>query len=126
MSFTEGMVPEDREGRDIFFHVAEKQKGQLLPFSESNLFSYIIGLIYFLFGYFPLSVRIFNIFLSIGGTYLLFKIAKRRFGALTANLFLLIALFLPTQTIYSVTMSKDFVRMFVICLILWGGAWIKK
>jgi 4-amino-4-deoxy-L-arabinose transferase-like glycosyltransferase len=87
-------------------------------------------MIYFIFGYFPLGVRVFNILLSLTSTYFLFDIGKRQFGALTANIFLLIALFLPTQILYSITLSKDFLRVFVICLALWilygGVAWLQK
>jgi len=120
-SFRKDVIPQGQTSQDIFVDVVKKESG-LLPrkLDETNVFSYVIGLIYFTFGYFPLGVRIFNIFLSIASTYLIYRVADRRFGMLTANLFLLIALFLPTQIGYSITLSKDFLRMFVISILVWG------
>lgn len=120
-SFANDILPRDRQSQYIFQN-ALKMEGGRIPLrldDESTVFTYIIGIIYSLFGYFPLWVRIFNIALSIGSTYLLFEIARRHFGELAANLFLIVALFLPTQFIYSITLTRDFVRMFVITLILW-------
>ena len=92
-SFTMNAVPKDTESRNIYLDVVQKQNGHFLPVNENNIFSTIIGLIYFVFGYFPLGVRVFNISLSIFSVYFLFRIAKRKFGVITANLFLIIALF---------------------------------
>ena len=119
-NFTKDMLPADRTSREIFDEILRIERGRFPPLTnETNLYSYLIGVIYFIFGYFPLAVRVFNILLSIGSTYLIFRIAKRRFGELAANLFLIVALFLPTQFGYSITLSRDFVRVFVVCLTLW-------
>jgi len=130
-SFTENMIPRSSESKGIFFEILAKEKGQYLsPFSQVGFYSYVVGIIYFIFGYFPLAVRVFNIILSLSSIYFFFKIGEWYFGRITANLFLLIALFLPTQLVYSITFSKDLLRMFVISLIiftLYGGAlWLKK
>ncbi len=87
--------------------------------TESNVFVVIVGAIYFVFGYFPLAVRIFNIALSVISVYLLFRVATKQFGELAANMFLVIALFLPTQVFYSLTLSRDFMRVFIVALIVW-------
>jgi len=114
-------VPPDKQSWYILENAIESEGGRIpIRFSdESTVFTYIIGLIYLIFGYFPLGVRVFNIALSMGSAYLLFMVAKRQFGDLVANLFLLIALFLPTQFVYSLTLTRDFIRMFVISLTLW-------
>ena len=132
-SFTEEMMPIHQFNRKTFYDVYRQENKFFKSSSsshESAFYYYVVGIIYFIFGYFPLAVRIFNIILSIGSTYLIFIIAKRQFGDLTANLFLLIALFLPTQVMYSVTLARDFLRMFVISLILWliygGVLWQRK
>ncbi len=130
--FTSDMVPSDPVSQDIFCDTLKNEKlyfrsgfaeanlhNFVIGLNEVNLFIYIIGFIYFIFGYFPLGVRILNIFLGISSTYFLFKVAKRHFGELTANLFLLIALFLPTQFLYSCTLSRDFLRAFIVSLTLW-------
>lgn len=119
-SFTRDMIPPDWQGQYVFEDAVKTEDGRFpLHGDESTIFTYIIGLIYFIFGYFPLGVRVFNIALSIGSTYLLFLVARRHFGDLVANLFLLIALFLPSQFVYSLTLTRDFIRMFVVSLTLW-------
>jgi len=110
----------EAKNRNILGEIFKTDRGMLPRYrTEGNLFVYIIGVIYFIFGYFPLGVRVFNIALSLASAYFIFRIAKRHFSELTANLFLLAALFLPTQTLYSLTLSRDFLRVFVVSLILW-------
>jgi hypothetical protein len=129
-SLTMDILPKDPVARRIFYEAAYTAGGRLPPVTnETALYIYIIGLIYLVFGYFPLGVRIFNISLSVLGAYFVFKIAKRCFGDLAANVFLLIGLFLPTQFIYSITLSKDFIRTFLVYFVLWiifGGALCPK
>lgn len=114
------VIPEDVKSQKMLWKIISEQKGSRPSFTdETHIFYYIIGLIYLIFGYFPLGVRILNVILSVSGAYLLFKISRRHFGEFAANAFLLAALFLPTQFGYSITMSRDFLRMFVISFILW-------
>jgi hypothetical protein len=120
-SFTKDYLPEDREGKKIFWH-AMKTEGGRLPLrleDESTVFTYIVGLIYTIFGHFPFWVRLFNIVLSITSAYLIFDVGRKHFGILTANIFLIVALFLPTQFIYSISQGRDFLRVFMISLIIW-------
>jgi hypothetical protein len=131
-SFTKDMLPGDRVGNEMFIDTLTTEKGRLpTAFNQVNIFSYIVGIIYFIFGYSTVWVRIFNIFLSMGSVYLLFNVAKRYFGVLAGNLFLIVALFLPTQFIYSITLSRDFLRVFIVSVIIWavytiGDIWGKK
>ena len=130
-SFTSDMVPQDKKSQFIFLCSIVDEKGRTVsPFSEVGIYAYAVGLIYFIFGFFPLGARTLNIALSLFGAYFLFDIGRRQLGVLRANLFLLVALFLPTQVIYSITLSKDFMRMFVVCLMLWliygGVAWLRR
>jgi hypothetical protein len=120
-TFTRDMVPPDRMSQAIFIDTLEKEGGRFpsCKNNEGNLYSYVVGGIYFLFGYNTIWVRLFNIVLSIAATYLLFLVGRRHFGVVAANLFLIIALFLPTQFGYSITFSRDFMRMLLISLILW-------
>jgi len=114
-------APSDKMGREVFLCIAS-DKGLANPFSRNEIYHYfyIIGITYFLLGDYSIWSRVINIALSLGAVYLFFKIARRRFGTLAANIFLIIALFLPTQFVYSITISKDILRMFIITLILWG------
>ncbi|MDD3905513.1 MAG: hypothetical protein PHS46_03160 [Candidatus Omnitrophica bacterium] len=110
----------DAHTQFIFFDTLKYQKGHFIaPKAEAIIYIYIIGVIYFIFGHLTILVRFFNIFLSIMSVYFIFMIAKRKFGDLTANLFLLFALFLPAHFMYSITLSRDFVRVFVVTFILW-------
>lgn len=120
-SLTANLVPSDKASQESLIGILYKDKGNF-PSSknEPNIFSYIIGLSYYFFGYHTIWIRILNICLSIFSSYLLFLVAKKLFGDFTANLFLVIALFLPSQFGYSITFSRDLMRMFVVSLILWG------
>lgn len=115
-------LPRNAQERDVLKNMTMTHNGRFPPsFSGvSILYTNTIGFIYFLLGHYKIWARIFNITLSILGTYLLFRVAKTRFGDLAANLFLLIGLFLPTQFIYSLTLSRDLIRMFMVSLIIWG------
>lgn len=120
-SFTKDLLPGDRMGDIIFADILQREKGVLpATIDESAKYSYIVGIIYLVFGYATIWVRIFNICLSMASVYLLFNVARRYFGNLTANLFLIIALFLPTQFAYSITLSRDFLRVFIVSFVIWA------
>lgn len=111
-------------GYRVMFENIVRTDGSKTFFFIFDPYFFLIGVIYFIFGYFTLGVRVANILLSIISTYLIFRIAKRQFGELTANVFLLVALFLPTQIIYSISMARDFIRMFTVStifFIIYGG-----
>ncbi len=133
--FPEQMLPRDEVGKAIFVDTVIGFDGKLpSQRNEMNVYSYIIGALYFVFGSFTIWVRLFNIILSILSVYLFFDVAKRTFGDITANLFLIIALFLPTQFAYSITLSRDFLRVFALSLTIWviyrifniGDIWVRK
>lgn len=119
-SFTKDLLPGDRISQDIFACTADEEHG-ILPKkkNETVVYSYILGFVYLIFGYFTIWPRIFNICISILSAYLLFKVAKRYFGDLAANIFLIAALFLPAQFGYSITLSRDFLRVFVVSFVVW-------
>lgn len=131
-SFAKGLLPSDRISKEIFIETLRQENGGLPSrVNESNIYYYVIGFLYFIFGYFTIWVRMFNIVISIVSVYLLFRVSKHCFGDLAANLFLLIALFLPTQFVYSITLSRDFMRVLIVSVIVWavytmGGIWTKK
>ena len=130
-SLTKDMIPSYQFNLATFYDILINKKAYFgARLDEGIIYNYLLGIIYFIFGYFPLAVRAFNIFLSIVSTYLIFNIAKKQFGELIANIFLLIGLFLPTQVIYSVTLSRDFLRMFMVSAILWliygGVLWPRR
>jgi hypothetical protein len=119
-SFTKDLLPDDRAGREVFIDSFQRENGGFPSGrDESTKYSYIVGGLYFLFGYNTIWIRLFNICLSVASAYLLYRVAKLCFGDLAANLFLLAALFLPTQFGYSITLSRDFLRVFIISLVLW-------
>jgi len=127
---TDAMAPQDTHSRELLAATIARTKGGLpVVDNETGAFLYVVGAIYFLFGYFPIFVRIFNIILSISCVFFIFRIAARHFGETPAKIFLIIGLFLPTQLVYSITLSKDFTRMFLVCFVLWiiyGGVRWKR
>lgn len=131
-SFTKDLLPIDKASLDIFIDTAGMEHGKLPPrLSESSVFAYVTGIIYFVFGYSTIWMRFFNISINILSVYLLFQVAKRTFGDLAAKLFLLIALFLPAQFAYSITLSRDFLRLFIVSVIIWmvytiGDIWTRR
>jgi len=91
---------------------------------DAIVYIFIIGALYYMFGPVGIIIRIFNIFLCVVSVYFIFRIAKRKFGDLAANLFLLIALFLPTLFGYSIMICRDFLRVFMVAgmlYIIYGG-----
>lgn len=131
-SFTKDLLPKDRLDQETFIGVLETEKGGLpKKLNNTNIYAYVVGIIYLISGYRTIWVRVFNICISMLSVYLLFKVAKRHFGGLAANLFLLVGLFLPTQFIYSVTLSRDFLIALIVSLMIWmiyniGDIWIRK
>jgi len=132
-SVTRDLLPNDKASLDIFIDTMDLEHGKLSPIlrDSTTIFFYVVGIIYFVLGYSTIWVRVFNIALSICSVYLLFRVAKKHFGELAANLFLLIALFLPSQFGYSITLCRDFMRVFIVSFIVWlfynaGDLWIKR
>lgn len=120
-TLSEDLAPSGQENKEIFRSTVANEKGRFLSDkTESNFYVYLVGLVYFIFGYFPLGLRAINIVLSIASAFLLFMVAKKRLGELPARLFLIVALALPSQCLYSMTISKDFIRQFMVTLIIWG------
>lgn len=126
------LVPADKKVQAAFLSVFMTHQGNLPRITgESIVHVYMIGVIYLVLGYATIWIRILNVCLSILSVYMLFRVAKTYFGDLAANLFLLSALFLPTQFGYSITMSRDFLRLFIVSFMIWvvynvGGIWLKK
>lgn len=115
-------LPLEEPDRIVFLNIllGDLPKDIASDHSEISLFSYIVAVLYALLGDLTIWVRLFNILLSMGSALMLYVIMKRLFDDLAANLFLLIALFLPTQVGYSITLSRDFIRVFFISLMLWS------
>lgn len=131
-SMARDLIPTGVASQDILIEELFVNNGNFPKLiNEPNIFSYIIGFIYTVFGYSTIWVRIFNICISILSVFLLFDISRRLFGKLAANLFLIVALFVPPQFVYSVTLSRDFLRVFIVSAIIWvlftgGDLWTRR
>jgi len=113
--------PGDSVGRAIFNDAVNMNKGGLPKhFNETTVFQYIVGVMYFIFGVHTILIRLLNIALSIACTWFVFDIIRKKVREDIAVVFLAVALFLPTQVCYSITLSKDFLRAFAVTFILWG------
>jgi len=125
MPFTKDLLLGDKSSDQIFIDALKREKMQLPPLNSAvGVHFRLIGILYFIFGYSTICVRVFNICLSILSVYLLYNVARRYFERVTANFFLLLALFLPTLFVYSITMSRDMFRVFLISLAIWTAYYI--
>ncbi|MFA5089601.1 MAG: hypothetical protein WC510_01050 [Candidatus Omnitrophota bacterium] len=81
-------------------------------------FARYVGLIYSVFGYDPIAVKLINSFLSVSTCILLFFLIKDMFSAVIAKIALAISIFWPSMFLWSVTGTKDSLVIFLI--ILWA------
>lgn len=120
ISRIERFLPADPWDRAVFIDAEGIGKRPLLSnINDTSIHFFVVGLIYYIFGYFTICVRVFNIMLSMGSVLLMADISSKLFGRAAACLFLILALFDPVQFIYSITLSRDFLRVFAISFILW-------
>lgn len=83
---------------------------------QVGIFSYLIGLIYFLFGYVPLLIKFSNGLISAFTAVLVYELARELFTVRVARASLLAVMFLPSMFIFSLTAMKD--SSVIMCLVL--------
>jgi hypothetical protein len=90
----------------------------------SNLFGsfggyYYVGIVYTIFGHYPLMVSITNILLSVAIAVFMFKVAENIFGRKAARWTLIFNLFYP----YYISISYYLLRDIIIALTVTAAAW---
>ncbi|OGW85334.1 MAG: hypothetical protein A2987_06280 [Omnitrophica bacterium RIFCSPLOWO2_01_FULL_45_10] len=113
-------LPKEPTERALFLDLLSKDNKEFFQSkNEGIIFYYIVSILYVIFGPSVIVIRIFNICISVLSTYLIYKITDKNFGELAAKMFLVVGLLLPSQVIYSITLSRDILRVFAVYLILW-------
>jgi hypothetical protein len=73
---------------------------------------YVIAYLQFLAGQAPYAIHVFNVFLSVLGSLLLYRLVRPAYGAAAASLGLALILFLPTPFFWSVSALKESTYLF--------------
>ncbi len=81
--------------------------------------TYFYGMLYSLFGYYPLIINLWNITLHLLSGILVFKISKVLFDEKTGYIATTIFLFNPTLFYYTTTKVTESSYIFLICLIIY-------
>lgn len=114
------LVPNDFAVIGGFFGTIANFGGRLPPISQYGvgLYSYIIGILYYVFGYTPVLIRFFNSILSVLSAFLVYDIAKRSFSENVAKISFFIMLFNPSFILYSISLQRDTLVNFLILLVI--------
>ena len=111
-------MPLDRRWWDGYFRLAIRSYTEPVARGETAAFVYSVGFLYSKFGYHTFIPRLLNTFISFVCAFMIFDIV-RKYDKTAAILFILAAFLLPSQVIYSLSISKDFIRMFFITAVIW-------
>ncbi len=109
---------------DSMFENYEIYKGFLPQFGiyQYNLFVYLIGFIYYLFGYSPVAVKLLNCLIGSLIPVLTFVIAKYVFRSdATARWSAIITMLFPSIVFWSVTLLKDTLVEFLFILAIFSA-----
>ncbi|MDP2905976.1 MAG: hypothetical protein Q8O22_06740 [Candidatus Omnitrophota bacterium] len=84
-------------------------KGALPKYDDWRVdgYTYYLGLVYALFGYSPVTVKLINSLLFIISVYIIYRYLLDNFGQKTAFIFLPLALFIPSMFFWSISGVKD-------------------
>ena len=92
-----------------FYRVVDAYKGHLPVFNSrgNGLYTYFIGLVYYLFGYAPLVIKGINICISAVSSVVLYLIASEVYSKRIARKAFVIYTFFPTVFIFSMSALRD-------------------
>ena len=86
---------------------------------QIGIFSYLIGILYTIFGYAPLLIRSMNIMLSVLTGVLLYFIGKTLFNVKVGKISMVLFVFLPSVSLFSITALRDPTVIFLLTLLIW-------
>lgn len=100
-----------------YYRVVDYYGGKLPPFNSrgNGLFTYFIGFTYFLFGYVPLLMKGFNIFISAVSSILFYLLALEIYARLAAKISFILFTFFPSIFLFSITLLKD--PLIILCIL---------
>jgi hypothetical protein len=116
----QSMIPNDYCVVGGFFGTIANFGGHLPPVYQYGItiYSYMIGLFYYIFGYAPVLLRLFNSGLSVLAAFLAYDITKRVFTEKVARIAFVIMLFNPSFVLYSISLQRDTLVNFLILLVV--------
>ncbi len=109
-------VPSNEFAFQNFHKLVNQHKGQLPLQDRANfLFTYFIGFTYFLFGYVPLLMKGFNIFISAVSSILFYLLALEIYSRSVARISFILFTFFPSIFIFSITLLRD--PLIILCIL---------
>lgn len=95
---------------------------KLPPINEYQigLHTYLMALMYKIFGYTPLGIPFINSILSASSAILVYDISKNIFDTKAARLAMVLVMFFPSLFIFSTMNLKDPLINFILILIIWN------
>ncbi|MGQ0736180.1 MAG: hypothetical protein ACT4QD_21325 [Acidobacteriota bacterium] len=106
--------------RNVLFGIPALKYDYIIAFEDYGRTSYlwVVTAAQMVFGPSPFGLRLLNALFFLTGAVLLFRVARRSFGALPAFLGLTLLLFLPTWLFWSVSLLKESLYFLLAALIL--------
>lgn len=114
-----------RAGDYIFKNYAKfvvREEGKLLPMNayQVGLYSYWMAFLYSVFGYSTFLMRFLNSFLSIWTGIIVYFIGKEVFTPKMGKLAMAIFIFIPSVFVFSITLLRDNLVLFLAVVIIWS------
>lgn len=102
-------------------NVVEYYRYELPPFGiyQAGINTYFIGILYAIFGYSPLIMKLINSALSVFTGVITYLITKEIFNSKIGKISMALLIFLPSIFIFSITTLKDTVVVFLLTAIIW-------
>lgn len=96
-----------------------KQKLPPLGMYQTGINTYVIGILYAIFGYVPLMMKLINSAFSVFTGVMIYFIGKEIFNPKIGKISMTLVIFLPSIFIYSITALKDTIVIFLLTAIIW-------
>lgn len=115
-------IPDNREyAFNYYGFIIEHYDQELPPIGEYQvgLYSYLIGILYTIFSYSPLMIKLINSVLSILTGVTAYFIGKEIFNSSVGKVAFTLLVFLPSTLIFSVTSLKDTSVIFLLTALIW-------
>lgn len=114
-------IPTNPVEEEIFVDTVHKYDGKLPARTNDMIMHFfVVGIIYHVLGYHTIWVRLYMITISMLSVLLMSDISRRIFGRAASTLLLVTGLLIPTQFLYSITLSRDFLRVVFMSVVLWS------
>ena len=101
-------------------NIVELYRGKLpsMEMYQVGAFSYLMGVLYAVFGYSPLIVKLMNAIFSLLTGFLIYLIARAVFNNKIAKVSMAATVFLPSSVVFSITALKDPIIVFLNTMVI--------